>query len=78
MEGNDLSQSLILVHCLAQIDKPLKQEHWIYTVIHMAELFGLNSHQNQEHEAYLHPVTHLMKLFIKDHRKVKYSLAHGD
>jgi hypothetical protein len=78
VEGNDLSQSLILVHCLAQIDKPKKQEHWIYTVIHMADMFGLNAHQNQEHEAYLHPVTHLMKLFIKNHKKVKYSLAHGD
>lgn len=78
VEANDLSGAMILVHCLAQIDNPHKQEHWIYKALHMTGWFGLNSHENAVHEYYLHPITHLIHLFSTPHRKVKYHIATGD
>lgn len=42
VQAKDASQSLILVHCLAQIDNPHKQKDWIYTGLFISGWVGLN------------------------------------
>jgi len=44
----------------------------------LSDWLGLNSHKNEEHENFYHPVTHLMRLFGSNHRKVIYHIASGD
>jgi len=40
-----------------------------------SDWLGLGHHENQQHENYYHPVTHLMRLFGNNHRKIKYIVA---
>ena len=75
VEANDGTGSLLLVHCLAQLDNPHSKEHWIQHLLKMSSWVGLNNHQNAEHENYYHPITHLMKLMGKQHRVVKHLVA---
>lgn len=77
-QNSQKEESLILVHCLAQIDNPHSSEHWIHSAFELAGFLGLNEHQNQEEEHYLHPMVSLMRVVGNEHRKNKIVIAHGE
>ena len=67
---------MILVHCLSQVDHPLNHENWVVKGLHFLDWFGENEHENQMHERYVHPISHLIGVFAHKEENQKYSLTH--
>ena len=70
---------MILVHCLPQVNSPLSHENWVVKSLHMLNWLSMNEHENQVHENYVHPISHILGLFShKDEKQVEhmYDLAH--
>ena len=72
-EGQLKSTPMILVHCLSQIDGPLNHENWVGKGLHLMGWFGINDHENQLHENYVHPISHILRIFSHNGSQRKYT-----
>ena len=67
---------MILVHCLSQVDRPISHEGWVKKTMHLMSYFGINEHENEDDENYVHPISHLLRWTgsqnLKSHKYTAY------